>query len=160
MDEASPPDAGGALEGLVVVDLSSHLASAFTTLLFADHGARVIQVERPGGSRLRSMPAWPFWMRGKESIVCDLQDPGHVEVAYALAAGADVVVEDFGPGEADRLGLGYEALTARNPGLVYTSITGFGHAGEFAHLRAYEAVVRPSPARCTAISPRGVQVSR
>ena len=131
----------GPLEGLAVLDLSTNLASAFTTLLFADFGAEVIQVERPGGSHLRRMAAWPFWMRGKKSIVLDLNDPADAEVARSLAVGSDVVVEGLGPRRADRFGLGYELLAEQNPRLVYTSITGFGRDGPFAHLKAYEAVV-------------------
>ena len=131
----------GALDGLVVMDLSTNLASAYTTLLFADNGAEVIQIERPGGSPLRRMTAWPFWLRGKKSVTLDLHDPVDLEVARSLAAGSDVVVESFGAGVADRLGLGYDALASSNPGLVYASISGFGHEGPFAHLKAYEAVV-------------------
>jgi crotonobetainyl-CoA:carnitine CoA-transferase CaiB-like acyl-CoA transferase len=131
----------GSLDGLVVVDLSTSLASAYTTMLFADAGAEVIQIERPGGSRLRRMAAWPFWLRGKKSIVLDLHDPADVAVARSLAAGSDVVVEAFGPGVADRLGLGYEELHRSNPGVVYTSISGFGPDGPLAHLKAFEAVV-------------------
>ena len=131
----------GPLEGLVVVDLSTTVASALTTLLFADYGAEVISVERPGGSRLRQQASWPFWLRGKRSIVLDLSDPADQEVALHLAAGADVVVEAWGPGVAERLGLGDETLRAANPGLVYTAISGFGHKGPYSHLKAYEAVV-------------------
>ncbi len=141
MTDVHEGNGAGPLHGLVVLDLSTSLASAFTTLLFADFGAEVIQVERPGGSRLRQMAAWPFWLRGKKSITLDLHDPADVEVARSLANGSDVVVEAFGAGAAERLGLGYDVLRASNPGLVYTSITGFGHRGPFAHLKAYEAVV-------------------
>ena len=126
----------GPLEGLVVVDLSTTVASALTTLLFADYGAEVISVERPGGSRLRQQASWPFWLRGKRSIVLDLSDPADQEVAQHLAAGADVVVEAWGPGVAERLGLGDEALRAANPSLVYTAISGFGHEG-------HSVIVRP-----------------
>ncbi|MBO0730983.1 MAG: CoA transferase, partial [Acidimicrobiaceae bacterium] len=130
-----------ALDGLVVVDLSTTVASAFTTLLFADNGAEVIQIERPGGSRLRKMAAWPMWMRGKESIVLDLRDPADVAAARSLAAGADVAVEAWGPGVAERLGVGCDELRTANPSLVYTSISGFGHSGPLSHLKGYEAVV-------------------
>jgi crotonobetainyl-CoA:carnitine CoA-transferase CaiB-like acyl-CoA transferase len=125
---------------LVVVDLSTSLASAYTTMVMADYGAEVIQVERPGGSPLRRLAAWPFWLRGKKSIVLDLGDRADVEVAKRLLADADVAVEAFGPGKADRFGLGYDGLGANNPRLVYTSITGFGHTGPYSHLKGYEAV--------------------
>ena len=129
------------LEGLVVVDLSTTVASAFTTLLFADFGAEVICVERPGGSRLRQQASWPYWLRGKRSIVLDLGDTADLEVAHRLSAGADVVVEAWGPGVAERLGVGADVLREANPGLVYTSISGFGHDGPYRHLKAYEAIV-------------------
>src|SRR5262245_61041892 len=112
-----------------------------TTMIFADFGAEVFQVERPGGSPLRAMAAWPFWMRGKQSVVLDLHDANDRDVARSLARDADVVVESFGPGVAEGFGLGYDDLAAANSALVYTSISGFGHHGPFAHLKSYEAVV-------------------
>ncbi|HEY2330484.1 MAG TPA: CoA transferase [Acidimicrobiales bacterium] len=131
----------GALAGLVVVDLTTTLPSAYTSLLFADCGAEVIQVEPPGGSHLREQAAWPFWLRGKKSIELDYHDPADLAVARSLAADADLVIEAFRPGVTDRLGLGYEQLSAENPGLVYTSITGFGPTGKYANLKSYEAIV-------------------
>src|ERR1700733_5204959 len=110
--------AGGPLEGLLVVDLSSNLASAYTSMLFADYGAEVIAIERPGGSPLRQMASWPFWLRGKKSITLDFRDPADVELARSLASGSDVVVEAFGAGVADRLGLGYDVVREANPGAV------------------------------------------
>ena len=127
--------------GAPVVDLSTNVASAFTTLLFADLGAEVISVERPGGSRIRELASWPYWLRGKRSVVLDLKDARQRDAALALAAGADVAVEAWGPGVAERLGVGDEVLRGANPALVYTSISGFGHNGPYDHLRAHEAVV-------------------
>lgn len=128
-------------EDLVVIDLSTNVTSAYATQLFADHGAEVIQVERSGGSYLRRMASAPFYMRGKKSIELDLKDPADLITAHRLAEGADVVVEAFGAGRADNLGLGYDELARINQRLVYTSITGFGHRGPYAHLKCYEAVV-------------------
>ena len=101
----------------------------------------MITIERPGGSRLRQQASWPYWLRGKRSIVLDLKDQADQAVARSLTAGADVVVEAWGPRVADRLGLGDETLRGANPGLVYTAISGFGHDGPYSHLKAYEAVV-------------------
>src|SRR5690348_3248270 len=131
----------GPLDGLVVVDLTTNLSTAFATVLFADLGAEVIAVERPGGSPVRAMTAAPYFLRGKKSLVLDLHDHSDVAVASDLAQSADVLFEAFGAGVADHLGLGYDKLRPRNPGLVYTSITGFGHTGPFAHLKCHEAVV-------------------
>jgi crotonobetainyl-CoA:carnitine CoA-transferase CaiB-like acyl-CoA transferase len=129
------------LSGLTVVDLSGTLASALTGLWLADCGAEVIQVEPPGGSPLRSEPAYPLWQRGKKSIVLDLATAPNREIARTLCGGADVVIDSWRTGVAERLGLGYDDLAAANPGLVYCSITGFGRQGPCAHLKGHEGLV-------------------
>ena len=124
------------LTGLQVVDLSRVLAGPYCTMVLADLGADVIKVERPqGGDETR---AWgpPFAggesayylsvNRGKRSCAIDLSDPDGQAIAGELCDRADVVVENFKVGNAERLGVGYEDLRARNPKLVYCSITGFG----------------------------------
>src|SRR5260221_4803697 len=130
-----------ALSGLKVVDFSNALPGAWASQLFADFGAEVVVVERPGGSDLRSQPAAPFWLRGKLSVELDLKDAVDRDVALTLASGADVVIESWRPGVAERLGLGYDDLASGHPGLVYGSITGFGRSGPFAHVKGYEGVV-------------------
>ena len=132
---------GGVLEGLRAVDLSETLTGAHISQLLADFGADVVLVERPGGNPLRSQPAWPFWGRGKRSVVLDLQDTADRDVARSLAAGADVVIETWRPGVAERLGLGYDDLAAANPQLVYASVTGFGRDHSWSQLACYEPVV-------------------
>src|SRR5262245_47672253 len=114
----------GALDGLKVVDLSTTLAGAHASQLFADLGAEVVMVEPTGGTPLRSQPAFPFWGRGKRSIVLDLKDPDDLAVARRLVHDADVVIETWRPGVAERLGLGYDDVKVANPALVYGSITG------------------------------------
>lgn len=125
------------LAGLRVVDLSRVLAGPYCTQLLADLGADVIKVENPdGGDETR---AWgpPFAEsgesayylsvnRGKRSVALDLKGERDRAAAAELCARADVVVENFRSGTAERLGVGYAALAARNPGLVYCSVTGFG----------------------------------
>ena len=130
-----------ALEGLRVVDLSWGFAGAITSLVLADFGANVLKLEPPGGDGLRSQPAHALWNRGKKSIVVDLRSEGGRARARALAARADVLIETFRPGVAERLGLGYDGLALANPGLVHTSITGFGPRGPHAHLKAYDGIV-------------------
>jgi crotonobetainyl-CoA:carnitine CoA-transferase CaiB-like acyl-CoA transferase len=130
-----------ALSGLKVVDFSNVRTGAQASQFLADFGAEVIHVETPGGSPLRQEPAWPLWARGKRSITLDLKAPKDLEVAQSLCATADVVVETFRPGVADRLGLGYERLKSTNPRLVYASISGFGSHGPLAQLQGYEGVV-------------------
>ncbi|HET6966385.1 MAG TPA: CoA transferase [Acidimicrobiales bacterium] len=131
-----------ALEGLKVLDLTTTLSGAHASLLFADNGAEVVLVEPPGGNPLRSQPAAPFWLRGKKSIELDLADGSDRDVARGLALDADVLIETWRPGVAERLGLGYDGLAADNPGLVFGSITGFGRRGPYAHLKGYEGVVQ------------------
>ena len=131
---------GGALEGLTVVDVSTTPTGAHVSHLFADFGADVVCIEPPAGSPLRALPAWPFWGRGKRSIVLDLADGDDAATARVLAARADVFVETWRPGVADRLGLGYDELSALNPGLVHTSITAFGRNNRWSHLKGYEPI--------------------
>jgi crotonobetainyl-CoA:carnitine CoA-transferase CaiB-like acyl-CoA transferase len=134
-----PPTA--ALAGISVVDLSDTLAGAQATQLLADFGADVVLVEPPGGATLRRQPAWPAWGRGKRSAILDLKTPDDIAVARRLAADADVVVETWRPGVAERLGLGYAELEATNTRLIYASVTAFGRDGPYAQLPGYEGAV-------------------
>ncbi|MEO3805005.1 CoA transferase [Nonomuraea sp. B1E8] len=142
----------GALSGLLVADFSRVLAGPYATMLLADLGAEVVKVERPGtgdDTRAWGPPYAPggqatYFLgvnRNKRSIALDLGDTADLEVARALATRADVLVENFRPGTMDRLGLGYDALRALNPGLVYCSITGFG-SGAGAGLPGYDLIVQ------------------
>src|SRR6266508_1300816 len=130
-----------ALEGLRALDFSWGLSGALTTMVLCDNGAEVIKVEPPGGDPQRAMPAFLMWHRGKQSAVLDLKTPAGGERARRLAGEADVLVQSWRPGVAERLGLGYEALADANPGLIYCAITGFGPRGPFAHLKGYEGIV-------------------
>jgi crotonobetainyl-CoA:carnitine CoA-transferase CaiB-like acyl-CoA transferase len=133
--------AAAALAGISVVDLSDTLAGALATQLLADFGADVVLVEPPRGATMRGQPAWPAWGRGKRSAVLDLKQPGDLAAARRLAAHADVVVETWRPGVAERLGLGFADLEATNPRLIYGSVTAFGRDGPYAQLPGYEGVV-------------------
>ncbi|MDQ0092316.1 CaiB/BaiF CoA transferase family protein [Paeniglutamicibacter psychrophenolicus] len=139
------------LGGIIVADFSRVLAGPLCTMTLADLGATVIKVERPGtGDDTRSWGP-PFSATGstyfesvnrnKQSVALDLADPADREMARELALRADVLVENFKPGGMDKLGLGYAELSARNPGLVYASISGFGSAGG-AHLPGYDFIVQ------------------
>jgi crotonobetainyl-CoA:carnitine CoA-transferase CaiB-like acyl-CoA transferase len=141
------------LQGLKVVDLSWFLPGPLLTMALADHGAEVIKVE-PAGEGDPGRHIGPFdsgesvffrnLNRGKQSIVVNLKEPAELQALLALCDTADVVVESFRPGVADRLGVGYDALAARNPGLVYCSISAFGETGAYpgrpAHDLALEAL--------------------
>jgi crotonobetainyl-CoA:carnitine CoA-transferase CaiB-like acyl-CoA transferase len=131
----------GALDGMRVIDLSPNRVGAQISQLFADYGADVIWVEPPGGASLRRHPAFAFWARGKQSLELDLRDGRQCAVARDLAVSADVFIETFRPGVMEGKGLGYDDLAARNPRLVYTSVTGFGGLGPCADLKGYEGLV-------------------
>lgn len=126
------------LAGIRVLDLSNFLPGPHLTMMMADHGAEVIKVEAPGrGDATRSIG--PFddgesvyfrnTNRGKRSIAVDLKNPAGREVVLRLAERSDVLLESFRPGVTERLGLGYAAVAARAPRLVYASISAFGQEG-------------------------------
>lgn len=126
------------LEDVKVVDFSFHLPGPLASLILAEAGAEVVKVERPGtGDELRLIPPFAtdegigFAMlnRGKKSVCVDLKAPRAFEMLEPLLRRADVLVEQFRPGVMERLGFGYEAVKAINPGIVYCSITGYGQAG-------------------------------
>jgi alpha-methylacyl-CoA racemase len=123
------------LEGLLVVELTRLLPGAYAGRELLELGARVVRVEAPGGDPLRvTAPAWDEALsRGKESVTCDLKT--ELPFALALLSRADVVLEGFRPGVADRLGIGPAALPAS---VVYCSITGFGSTGRHAQRAGHD----------------------
>ncbi len=138
------------LAGLRVVDLTQFLPGPMMTLMLADQGADVVKVEPPGGDPARAMP--PFihdesvWFRnlnrGKTCVTLDLKTEAGTAALWALVDGADVFVEGFRPGVADRLGFGAAAVRARFPQLVYCSISAFGQSGAMAHHPAHDLAVQ------------------
>ena len=138
------------LDGLRVLDLSRIIAGPYCATMLADLGADVVKLERPGrGEDYRSSrgsgrmnAVFAALNRNKRGIAVDLQHPEGAKLAFELARRADVVVENFLPGGADRLGLGYEAVRAVNPAVVYLSITGFGQSGPYARRPAYNTVAQ------------------
>ena len=140
------------LRGVKVLDLTRVLAGPFCTMVLADLGADVVKVERPDGGDdgrhfgpfLPSGESGYFASvnRGKRSIALDLKDAADRETFLALADRADVLVENFRPGAMERLGLGGDTLRARNPRLVYASVTGFGRTGPDAGQAAYDVIVQ------------------
>ncbi|WGX95050.1 CaiB/BaiF CoA-transferase family protein [Nocardioides sp. L-11A] len=143
------------LDGVLVADFSRVLAGPLAAATLADLGAEVIKVERPGvgddtrhwgppwapGAEDASSSYFESANRSKKSIELDLADPADRAVAQELAARCDVLVENFRTGALDRHGLGYDAVAARNPGVVYASVTGFG-SGEGAALAGYDFLVQ------------------
>jgi crotonobetainyl-CoA:carnitine CoA-transferase CaiB-like acyl-CoA transferase len=140
----------GPLSGLLVADFSRILAGPYATMLLADLGAQVIKVEGPAGDDTRTwMPpvrdgVSTYYLginRNKRSIVLDFKDPDDLVVAQELAARADVMIENFRVGGLTRFGLDYDAVAARNPGVVYASISGFG-TGAGASYPGYDLMVQ------------------
>jgi len=121
----SPPP----LDGILVVDLTSYIAGSYAAMQLADLGASVIKVEALEGDSFRELPGFFGWNRGKRSIAVNLKTPEGSRIVHRLAERADVVMENMRPGVAERLGVGYERLSAVNPRLVYSSVTAFGSSG-------------------------------
>ena len=142
---------GGALAGLRVLDLTQFLAGPYATMILADLGAEVIKLEAPAGDWSRALP--PHFVggdscyylsvnRNKKSIVVDMKNPDGLELAKRLADRSDLLVENFRPGVLDRLGLTWDELSRRNPGLVWASISGFGQTGPDRDRPAYDMIVQ------------------
>ena len=138
------------LQGIRVLDLSRVIAGPYSAALLGDLGADVIKVERPGrGDDMRSFrgdgqmsAAFAAVNRNKRGIAVDLQQPEGARLVFELARRADVVVENFLPGVAERLGLGYPAIRAVNPAVVYASVTGFGQTGPLARKPGYNTIAQ------------------
>jgi crotonobetainyl-CoA:carnitine CoA-transferase CaiB-like acyl-CoA transferase len=141
------------LEGIRIIDFSRVLAGPYATYQLALLGAHVIKVEEPGkgdwtreGAPILAVPdiaaGFAAQNADKQSITLDLKSPAGLKIALSLIASADVVVENFSPGVARRLGIGYEAARALRPNLVYCSLSGFGQDGAFGARPAYDHVVQ------------------
>lgn len=126
------------LEGIRIVDFSSFFAVGYGGRLLADLGADVIKVETPEGDQMRPLPdVFGAAQRGKRDIVLDLKRPEGLEAARKLVATADVMLHNLRPGKADKLGIGYEAMAALNPQLLYGYLPGYGSKGPKAMLKAF-----------------------
>ncbi len=141
----------GPLHGYRIVDLTSNVSGPLATMILGDQGADVIKVEAPdggdatraGGNRRAGFTAsFLNNNRNKRSIVLDLKTPAAVEALLRLAAGADVFVQNYRPGVAERLGVGEDAVRAAAPRIVYVSISGFGEIGPYAEKPAYDPVIQ------------------
>jgi CoA:oxalate CoA-transferase len=140
------PAQHGPLEGLLVLDLAQFLSGPSAALRLGDLGARVIKVERPGGGDIcRTLyltdtdvggdsTLFHAINRNKESLAIDLKNADDLAALKALIARADVLIQNFRPGVIERLGLGYEAVKALNPRLVYSGVSGYGEDGPWVNL--------------------------
>ena len=140
----------GKLSGIKVIDLSLFLPGPMLTMMMADHGAEVIKVEPPTGDPARAMEpveaGQSVWFRnlnrGKQALALDLKSEEGRERLWQLLADADVMIEGFRPGVMKRLGFDYGAVAAKNPCIVYCSISAFGQEGEMAHHPAHDLAVQ------------------
>lgn len=166
----------GALQGLKVLDFSTLLPGPFATMMLADLGAEVLRVESPSRpDMIRLMPPYAtdgnsmaqgFLNRSKRSIGIDLKKPEGVALVHRLVAEYDIVVDQFRPGVMDRLGVGYEALKAINPRLIYCAITGYGQTGPYKDRAGHDmnylaiaGVLGYNGRRATGPAPIAVQVA-
>ncbi|MEU8618405.1 CaiB/BaiF CoA-transferase family protein [Streptomyces sp. NPDC048623] len=122
----------GPLSGVRVVELAGIGPGPFAAMLLADLGADVVRVDRPGGPGLGIDPAHDLTNRNKRSVLVDLKAEGGADTVLDLVARADILIEGYRPGVAERLGVGPEACLARNPRLVYARMTGWGQDGPLA----------------------------
>jgi crotonobetainyl-CoA:carnitine CoA-transferase CaiB-like acyl-CoA transferase len=140
----------GPLAGVRIVDLTSMISGPVATMMLADQGADVIKVEPPGGDLVRHLgpnragltATFISANRSKRSLALDLKTRDGMRVLQALVATADVLVENFRPGAAERMGIGEPAVRRIRPDIVYASISGFGEAGPYAHKRVYDPVIQ------------------
>jgi len=140
------------LDGIRILDFSRVLAGPWATMSLADLGAEVWKIENINGgddTRAWSVPNYKgvstYYLcanRGKQSIALDLKNPDGLRIALELAAKADVVIENFTPGTADRLGIGYDAISALNPAVIYCSISGYGQSGPERDRPGYDFIMQ------------------
>ena len=153
----------GPLSGIRVLDLSAYIAGPYGCSLLADLGAEVIKIEPPTGDTLRQYPStleqesrcFLGTNRSKLGIVLDLKKAEARKVLERLAETADVLVHNFRPGVAERLGIGYEYLRARNPRLIYCALTGYGETGPMKDKAGYDQILQSLTGICTFQGPPG-----
>ncbi|MBI2351969.1 MAG: CoA transferase [Deltaproteobacteria bacterium] len=137
----------GALEGIRVLELASYVTGPFAALLLADLGADVVKIEQPGqgdpfrgwGEKLYSATFCSL-NRNKKSVTLDIRRDEGRDIFLKLASGSDIVIENFRPGTMEKRGLGYEAMQALNPKVIYCSISGFGQKGPYRDLPGYDTI--------------------
>lgn len=141
----------GSLDGVRVLDLTSHLSGPYAAMILGDQGADVIKIENPkGGDHARGMPPFiegesaPFmiWNRNKRSVTLDLKSDEGMGRFMELVDSADVIIENFRPGVAARLGIDYETLAKKYPALVYCSISGFGQTGPYSKRGGFDLIMQ------------------
>jgi len=130
-----------ALDGVRVLDLGFYIAGPYTAMLLGDQGAEVFKVERPGGDPGRQLSGSVVWNRGKRSITIDLKQQEGRKVAQNLAQRCDILVQNFRPGMAEKLGVDYDTLSHLNPRLIYCAISGYGEQGPYRDKPGWDPLV-------------------
>jgi crotonobetainyl-CoA:carnitine CoA-transferase CaiB-like acyl-CoA transferase len=130
-----------ALAGFRVLDFGHRIPGPYAAMLLAEQGAEVIKIEPPAGDPLRSEKGFVVLNRSKKGMVLDLKKAEGKIIAQALIRKADVVIENFKPGKADQLGIGYETVKSLNPGTVYCSISGYGRSGPYVNRPGWDPIV-------------------
>ncbi len=162
--------AQAALDGLTVLEFASYVSGPYAGMMLGDLGAEIIKIEEPkSGDPFRGWGAAEYSAtfgsvnRNKKSITLDLKSDEGRDAARALALEADVLIENFRPGVMDRLGLGYDALSAANPKLIYCAVTGYGPDGPYAKRPGYDTVGQALGALMSVLtdmeSPKGMGIS-
>jgi crotonobetainyl-CoA:carnitine CoA-transferase CaiB-like acyl-CoA transferase len=137
VDSLPPP-----LDGVRVVDLTSYIAGSYSAMMLADLGAAVVKVESLEGDSFRELPGFFGWNRGKRSIALNLKTPEGRQIVEQLAREGDVLMENWRPGVADRLGVGHAHLLSLNPKLIYCSVTAFGSTGPYADRPGFDPLLQ------------------
>ena len=141
----------GPLDGITVVDVSSAVAGAWVSTQLAEMGAEVVLIEKVGASDVMRLTGaivgdqsgcWVQMHRNKRGMDLDIRDTRGREILLQLVEGADVFIQNFRPGVAERLRIGYDDLSAINPDLVYLSVSGFGPDGPYAHQPVYDPIIQ------------------
>ncbi|MEY2927471.1 MAG: hypothetical protein RL367_1948, partial [Pseudomonadota bacterium] len=156
----------GPLSGYRILEMATNISGPMGTMLLADQGADVIKLETVSGDQGRvaghnrtgveSMAS--FYLntnRNKRSVVLDLKSPTGLAAAQKIASQCDVIVQNFRPGVADRIGVGYDAIKALRPDIIYVSIDGLGGEGVDAKRRVYDIVIQGMAGYAAVQSPRG-----
>jgi crotonobetainyl-CoA:carnitine CoA-transferase CaiB-like acyl-CoA transferase len=130
------------LDGIRVVDLTSYIAGSYAAMMVADLGASVVKVESLEGDSFRELPGFYGWNRGKRSLALNLKTAEGREIVERLARESDVLMENWRPGVADRLGVGHAQLTGLNPRLIYCSVTAFGSTGPYVDRPGFDPILQ------------------
>ena len=141
----------GPLHGYRIIDLTQMVSGPMATMILGDQGADVVKVEptvsgdatrAPASTKRAMTPIFAVINRSKRSVAINLKDPRGVELLKGLVSGADVFIQNFRPGAAERMGIGEAVMRRVKPDLIYVSISGFGERGPYAHKRVYDPVVQ------------------